>query len=78
MPKPDNGSMLNGRKVLSENNQVIGQFNEGVEDGVSHRIEFDYKPTYIKNISVIWLLVAGRGSFAEIYSAITMRRATIL
>ena len=24
LPKPDNESMLNGRKVLSENNQVIG------------------------------------------------------
>ena len=41
-------------------------------------VEFEYKPTYIKQISGLWLLVAGREHFAEIYSAHTLRRAQVI
>ena len=40
--------------------------------------EFDYKPTYIKAISGLWLLVAGKDPSCEIYSAHTLRRAQVL
>ena len=32
------------------------------------RIQFEYKPTYIRQISGLWLLVAGRDPFIEVYS----------
>ena len=41
-------------------------------------VEFEYKPTFLKQISGLWLLVAGKDPFAEIYSAHTMRRAKVL
>ena len=42
------------------------------------KIELDYHPSYIREIGGVWLLVAGRDHFAEIYSQGTMRRANVL
>ena len=32
------------------------------------KIELDYHPSYIKEIGGVWLIVAGRDPFAEVYS----------
>jgi len=32
------------------------------------KIDLDYRPSFVKDIGGVWLLVAGRDSFAEIYS----------
>ena len=37
------------------------------------RIELSYKPCLIKNISGIWLLIAGQDNYAEVYSSATLR-----
>ena len=41
-------------------------------------VEFQFKPTFIKVISGLWLLVAGRDSFMEVYSVHTLRRACVI
>lgn len=66
----DNLSDAGGRKVMSEH---IGQ-QKNITKFNTH-VEFEYKPTYMKQISGLWLLVAGREHIAEIFSAATMRRA---
>ena len=69
----DNLSDAAARKVMSEHmgqQSSITKFNSVVE--------FNYKPTFIKTISGLWLLVAGREPFAELYSVHTMRRARVI
>ena len=68
-------NMSDARKVMSE--QVsqqavlsVGKFN--------NEVEFTFKPTFIKVISGLWLLVAGRDSFVEVYSVHTLRRACVI
>ena len=59
-------------KALSEH---VAQQQNLETKNLNARVEFEYKPSYIKQISCLWLLVAGRDPFAEIYSAHTLRRA---
>ena len=42
------------------------------------QVVLDYQPTFIKHISGLWLLVAGKDPFAEIYSANTMRKVKVV
>ena len=62
------------RKTVSEN---IGPdpIHGGPQSSFNTKIEFEYKPLFIKVISAIWLLVAGRESFVEVFSTSTLRRA---
>ena len=41
-------------------------------------VELDFKPTYLKHISNLWILVTGREPFIEIYSANTLRRVKVI
>lgn len=38
----------------------------------------DFKPTFVKHVSGLWLLVSGKDSFVEIYSAHTLRKVKVL
>ena len=62
------------RHAVSEN---IGPdpIHGGPKSSFNTKIEFEYKPIFIKVISAIWLLVAGHESFVEIFSTSTLRRA---
>ena len=71
----DNMSDAAMRKAMSEH--VTQQANLSPPKFNAY-VEFEYKPTFIKQISGLWLLVAGRDPFAELYSAHTMRRAKVL
>ena len=72
----DNMSDAAMRKAMSEH--VTQQANLSSAAKYNAYVEFEYKPTFLKQISGLWLLVAGRDPFAEIYSAHTMRRAKVL
>ena len=65
------------RAVMSEN---IGpdQIHSGPQSTFNTKIEFEYKPIYIKVICGIWLLVAGHEAFIEVYSTATLRRAQVI
>ena len=71
----DNLSDAAMRKAMSEH---VGQQANLTSPKFNAFVEFEYKPTFLKQISGLWLLVAGRDPFAEIYSAHTMRRAKVL
>ena len=73
----DNMSDAAMRKAMSEH--VTQQANlSSAAAKYNAYVEFEYKPTFLKQISGLWLLVAGRDPFAELYSAHTMRRAKVL
>lgn len=70
----DNLSDAAARKVMSEH---IGQ-QAALPYKFNNAVEFEFKPTFIKTISGLWLLVAGRQPFAEVYSVHTLRRARVI
>ena len=65
------------RRVVSEN---IGPdaIHSGPQSTFNTKIEFEYKPIYIKVICGVWLLVSGHESFVEVYSTATLRRAQVI
>ena len=70
----DNLSDAAARKVMSEH---MGQ-QSMITPKFNNVVEFEFKPTFIKTISGLWLLVAGREPFAELYSVHTLRRARVI
>ena len=65
-----------GRKAMSEH--ITQQHNLNTPPNYNAQVEFEYKPTFLKQISGLWLIVSGKESFAEIYSAHTLRRARVI
>ena len=68
-------NLSDARKVMSEHIGQQAMLNAAQFNNV---VEFQFKPTFIKVISGLWLLVAGRDSFMEVYSVHTLRRACVI
>ena len=52
---------------------LLKYYDNIILENVPDKIIVEYKPQYIKNISGVYLLVAGNDNFADLYSQATLR-----
>ena len=61
------------KNAKSRDVSVFSQYEEFHLDAVPDNIILEFRPSFIRNISGVYLLVAGPDPFADIYSSVTFR-----